>query len=127
MKNWFIYQIKSFIYYWLFKEVMPSPKTIGVSTIDEKGEIILTKPTEIRQQELCDKFKKSHGWPDHDVEFRIAEKERDAEIQLSKIHTCLDNLLVNTSLLAVPNDKLVLLSKKLNEVVLLVDAESGSR
>jgi hypothetical protein len=95
--------------------------------IDEKGEIILTKPTEIRQQELCDKFKKSHGWPDHDVEFRIAEKERDAELICNKACACLDNLLNNTSLLALPNEKLKELYVKLNEVEALIETELRSR
>jgi hypothetical protein len=91
------------------------------------GTLTLLKPDEVRQQELCDKFKKSLGWPDHDVEFRIAEKERDAEIQIQKASGCLDNLLLNTSLLAVSNEKLKELYLKLNEVEALIETELRSR
>ena len=87
----------------------------------------MTKTDKIRRQELNDKFKDLEGWDIPSVEFRIREKEGDADRVGAKIHLHLDAIWNNTSLLAIPNDKLQIMADKVSDFAAKINAEITRR
>ena len=86
----------------------------------------MTKTDLERRQELNDKFKDLTGWKGDEI-VRIQEKEDDADRMLSKLGGHLRDLWQNTSLLAIPNDKLQIISDRLNDFKTKIDAEIARR
>lgn len=96
--------------------------------LDKDGNIILTKDDSARRQELHDKYKEQWSHPaEMDVEYRIAEKERDAELIKDKACGQLKALLENTSLLALNNEQLASLLSEAQAFVAELSAEARRR
>lgn len=83
---------------------------------------------EQRKQELHEKYKEQWSQPgEMDAEFRIKEKEADAERINVKLLGHLDSLLVNTSLLALTNEQLAELIKQCEAFCVELDTEAKRR
>ncbi len=86
-----------------------------------------SKTDEQRQAELAAAYSKEEGWDKEQEAFRIREKEQDASICILKIQNQINNIITNTSLLGITNEKLVELSTSLISFNDMINAELKSR
>ncbi len=79
-----------------------------------------------RKEALNEKFQILEGWKDN-IEFRVKEKEDDATRINTKLLAHLENLLINTSLLALTNEQISELIKQTSSFLVEIQLEAKTR